>query len=164
MRNTGKGFESMVLATAGAYETEGVMTLRKVDPPTQVVWRLGKPQVIFKKGNPFLDFVGCWTERGGCAVFLEAKSTNEQRLPIYSDGGVSSLQMEALLRWERAGAAVGVLWEFKGEVRFVSTRVIRMNRHLGRSSVSWGCAEQVPQGMGFKIADFVVNLRRLYPE
>jgi penicillin-binding protein-related factor A (putative recombinase) len=163
LRNTGKGFESMVLATAEVYEAEGVLTLCKVDPPTQVVWSRNKPKVIFKKGNPFLDFVGSWTERGGCALFLEAKSTKDDRLDIYAQGGVTVAQVQSLLRWEKAGAAVGVLWERHGEIRFLSLLTIRKNRQLGRSSVGWNCAEIVPQGMGFKIADFVVNLRKAYP-
>lgn len=160
-RNTGKGFESELKRIAEIYETKKLLALEKVDPPVKVLGSGEFRKVIFLP-NPFLDYVGTWTERGGRAVFLEAKSYETQRLPI-GDGGLTQKQGNKLKRWHSAGAAVGMLWECKGMVVFFSMQQIDDAFYYGRKSLQFEHGEPVQQGQGFILYDYIENLRRAYP-
>jgi penicillin-binding protein-related factor A (putative recombinase) len=161
-RNTGKPFEIQISNIASLYEQRNLLSLEKVDPPVRVIGTGTNRKVIFQK-NPHLDFVGVWTERGGRALFMEAKSTDDERLPLNAEGGIRDAQVKALQRWHRCGAAVGILWECRGKVRFISYE--RVRRALAQNFKSFAIDETVPvkQGNGFIIYDFIENLRAAYP-
>src|SRR6187402_1485458 len=79
--NNGKGFEGLISKLAQAYAARWIATLEKVEPPVRVIGFGPARKVIFLK-NPFLDYVGTWTAAGGRAIFIEGKSTAEDRLPL----------------------------------------------------------------------------------
>ncbi len=106
----GRGFEQQVENSAAHYERQQILLLRKVEPPTRVVGGGAARKVIFLD-NPFLDFVGSWTERGGRMIVLEAKETHEPRLSY--GGGLTERQLEAMHRWWQVGAAVGLVWNWQ---------------------------------------------------
>ena len=71
--------------------------------------RLGRRWVP-RRNNPFLDFVGVWTETGR-AVFIEAKYTEDEYLRVDGrGGGVDDRQMANLRLWDKAGADAMVIW------------------------------------------------------
>lgn len=157
---TGKGLEGRIEVAAGVYSNRRVCYLKKVDPPTKTIIQGGKPQTILLE-NPFLDFVGVWTERAGRLIVLEAKTTSEARLPMVT-GGLTQKQIDALRAWHNAGAAVGVIWEFNLNWGWVSLPLIQKTLSGGRKSVPWEDAEIISQGECVLI-DFMRNLRRDYP-
>jgi penicillin-binding protein-related factor A (putative recombinase) len=156
-KNDGKGFESEIAATAEAYERAGIARLQKVDPPVRVFWKAGKQQVIFLK-NPWLDFAGVFTKRGGRALFVEAKSIEVGRLKVDADGGLSSTQWSAMKSWRRAGAACCVLWRKHGEVRLYVPEMIQAALDAGDRSLVFEAGVSVPQGQGMVIWDFLSAL------
>ncbi len=113
--NRGREFEKEILEVAKRYEADRSMTLRKVDPPTRFI--RGK---IVMMANPFLDFCGSWTERGGRAVFLEAKRTDTDRLKLCCAGGLTEKQLQSLRRWRSAGAVTGIIWRSKSGDFFIN--------------------------------------------
>lgn len=161
-RATGQRFETYIKMICEAYETQGRAKIRKVDPPTKTFGG-GHAMRIIHLANPFLDLVGSWQERSGRAIFLECKSTQIARLPVCCDGGVTANQYEALMSWEAAGAAVGVLWEHADDIRFVSTGMMAANRSEGRASVPWKDAYGIPRGLGFVTHDWLTMLGQIYP-
>lgn len=163
-RNTGKSFEGLLETVCVHYAAKGIMRLKKVEPPTRIIGGGHFKRIIFLP-NPFLDFVGTWTERAGRAVFIEAKSTSEPKLPLGSDGGVTAKQVDALRDWHGAGAAVGVLWEVKGDVFFVGVRkLLAVLEVEGRKHLKPHDCEPVEQGIGCIYFDFRASLASLYPE
>lgn len=163
--NTGKGTEDLVKIMGEIYESQGRAVLRKVDPPTRTIRIAGKP-VVIQLDNPFLDFVGTWTERAGRMLVIEVKSTKVARLDVGKDSGVNAKQLAALHAWEKGGAAVGVIWmcdERSREMRFVSLQRIEACRAEGRASVPWKDAYNIPQGMGLLTHDFLAILSAIYP-
>lgn len=159
-RNDGRGFEEQMSKTCAAYFHARVMRLEKCEPPARILYKPGGRDVIFLE-NPFLDFVGTWTERSGRAVLIEAKSTSEPRLSL--GGKLTDKQIEWLERWHLAGAAVGVVWEFVGQgARFLPVGQI-VETFKMRKHVKWEEAEPIAQGRGFVLHDFAHNLRRWYP-
>jgi penicillin-binding protein-related factor A (putative recombinase) len=161
-RNTGKPFETQIQSIANIYEQRNLLAIEKVDPPVRVEGHGENRRVIFLK-NPHLDFVGVWTERGSRALHLEAKSTDDDRLPI-GPGGIRDNQVQAMHRWHAQGVALGILWEFRGQVRFISYE--RLRRALAQNFKSFAIDETVPvkQGTGFILYDFIQNLRTAYPQ
>lgn len=109
MKNRGKQFEKDLEEVFTFYEHRRLLVLRKVDPPTQFI---GPGKIIYK-ANPFLDFVGSWTERGGRMLVIEAKHTDNPKLDISSGAGITTDQMHSLRRWHHAGAVAAVLWRFE---------------------------------------------------
>ena len=103
--NDGRDFQTEILTAAEEYRFRGFMRLRKADPPM----RLAGGRVIMLE-NPWLDFGGAWTERGGRALFIEAKSTSTPVLPFDRDGGITEKQMDEISNWRLAGAVAFVLW------------------------------------------------------
>lgn len=156
--NDGKRFEGLVKDVAADYFRKKILRLEKVEPPTRIV---GPNRIIFLE-NPFADFMGTWEERGGRAMFIEAKSTKDERLPI-GNGKLSDDQIDWLIRWHTCGAAVGVIWESAFRVGFLPIGTIEAIRKSGRRHIKFEEADPVPQGMGRCIFDFAQNLRRWYP-
>lgn len=103
----GKGFEHDIIERAKVYEAKKYLVLRKVDPPSRII----RGRVLFL-ANPFLDFVGSFTERGGRAIFLEAKETHEDKLGIGAKtNGITDKQLHSLRVWHHSGAIAGTLWK-----------------------------------------------------
>lgn len=102
--NSGKPLEKLVDMIAKEYDRQHVARLRKCDPPTAYV----RGHVVNLR-NPWPDFVGSWTSKGGRLLMVECKSTAEDFLPVGSSG-VRDEQVEALTSWAVAGAACFVLW------------------------------------------------------
>lgn len=163
-KNTGTDFETHVALVCDAYRAQRRADITKVEPPTKTLFiGPGRTKTIHLE-NPYLDFVGAWTERGGRAVHIEAKTTQAPRLPVGNDAGVSAEQLTNLKRWHAAGAAVGVLWEHDGQVRFVTITAIEHARTVeDRASVKWANAYPIPPGDGFVSFDFLAILSVLYP-
>lgn len=128
--NTGKRFENMVSASAAHYQAEGLLRIKKVEPPTRIVGGGQARRVIFME-NPFLDWVGAWTERRGRAVFIECKSTGEGKLP-FDGNGVTTLQLDAMRNWSNAGAVAFVLWEWKDRIKVVPVSIFKAARDAVR--------------------------------
>lgn len=157
--NDGKRFERLFKQVADEYKYRRVLRMEKCDPPTRIV---GPGKILFLE-NPFADFVGSWTERGGRSILLEAKSTQDDRLPM-GTGKLSDKQIEWLYRWHCAGAVVGVVWEAAFKVGFLPIGKIKQIADSGRRHLKFEDADNVPQGRGLILFDFVQNLRRWYPE
>ncbi len=157
---TGTKFEDHVQLVCEAYAAQGRASLAKVAPPVLVL--RGGAKVI-PLPNPFVDFTGAWTERGGRALHIEAKSTTDPRLPIYNETGIKPHQIENLERWRKAGAAVGVLWEYGTEVRMVSLSLIYKTAEV-RKSIPWVDAYPIPKGTGLVSFDFLATLGQMYPK
>src|SRR4051812_39497067 len=74
--NTGKAFEKELERTCGAYNSQRIARLQKVDPPVRIIRYMDKEKgklverIIFLQ-NPFLDIMGCWTARGGRTILVE---------------------------------------------------------------------------------------------
>lgn len=154
--NTGKPFEHLILEALERYDVLGVMRARKVDPP--VAMKDGK---IILRRNPFLDFVGAWTERGGRALFFEAKSTTDPYLPVNAAGGISPGQCQAIREWSRAGAVVFVLWQYRRQVALLPFTTV-MAAELGGDHFKWPAGIAVPEH-GFGYPDFIEVLRQIIP-
>lgn len=112
--NTGKPFEEELATILTKYGARGQLRLKKVEPPMRFAGRR-----IILLPNPFLDFCGSWVERGGRAVFMEAKSTSKNTLPM-GKSGLTDTQLDALRHWHNAGAVAFVLWKYDGVVRFIA--------------------------------------------
>lgn len=138
--NDGRGFQKEIEGTVALYREQGIASLEKADPPVVIIWpfdpitKTKKQRVIFKK-NPWLDFVGVWTCRGGRALFVEAKSTSTHRLPINRHGGLTDEQVTALFRWRRAGAAVCVVWRFDDRAVLFTPEMLQTATVAGAKSL-----------------------------
>jgi hypothetical protein len=163
-KNQGTWFERDLVRICNAYRGKRTMDLEKVEPPTRVVKRppTFQPEIL-RLANPFLDFVGTWTAQGGRAIFLEAKSTAEPRLPLRTSGGLSESQHDALLRWADSGAAVGVLWGHREDVRFVPLIAIAAQLAAGVKHLKWENATPIPAGVGWIRWDFAAVLAQYCP-
>lgn len=155
--SNGAALERTLATVFNHYETKRILRLRKVDPPTIVV----KGRVVMK-ANPFLDFVGVWTEGAQAALFVEAKSTKEPRLPV-GHGGITETQWENLLQWTAAGAVVFVLWEHSERLALVTVADIAAALQSGRRSVSWSEVKKLPQGIGMNLWDIAGAMRENWP-
>ena len=164
--NTGKAFESMISNSINSYRDK--LKMKKVDPPTRVVGSGNFRKVIFLE-NPFPDFVGCWTERGGRAVFIECKSTGKPKLPFNSDNGITVKQMQNLHHWHSGGAVVFVLWQHNNSVRLVPAPVIfdaetANTRHSSVKHVDWeNSGTLIQQGIGMCLVDFLPAMHLHWP-
>lgn len=127
--NDGKDFEAEIKLCAAEYQFRGWLRLKKVDPPVRLLGGGQFRKVIFLE-NPFLDWTGCWTERGGRSVFIECKSTTGLALPFDRDGGVTSAQVTSIINWRLAGALAFVLWRTPEGVALISSRaLVDLRRH-----------------------------------
>lgn len=136
-----------------AYERNGVATIKKVDPPTLTLGG-GRRTVLLE--NPWLDFAGTWTARGGRSIIIEAKHTEKPILPINRKGGITPKQWENLLMWKRAGAAVFIAWEYKRDIRVSTPELISgFLDQSQRKSMPWFACCQVDKGTGFITHDIL---------
>ena len=165
-KNTGKDLEKRIADIAKIYEAQERALIHKCDPPSRTINVKGKTFTTLLK-NPFPDFVGTWTENGGKALLIEAKSTKHPRLPIMcKSGGVTIDQIKHLTHWHHAGAAVGIVWEHELHWRFVGIRQVHETLLLKRGnqprrSIKWDEAEVIPQN-GMNYMDFLKNISDCY--
>lgn len=158
--NQGQWLEKLLKAIVAGYEQRGIMTLKKVDPPTILIhgqW--------VRTPSPFLDFVGSWTERGGRAVFLECKTTRDGKLGLLDQGGITQNQYDALLDWHYAGAVSCVLWAAGSRIALVTAS--QLESHIERAREM-----KTPRRLSFdeleakfsisEIYNFVTALRAIY--
>ena len=75
----GKEFEDILARICDCYRQSGRAKIHKVDPPSKMVGRGPGARIIYGV-NPFLDFIGTWSERGNRSLMMEAKSTSNHRL------------------------------------------------------------------------------------
>ena len=162
-RNDGRGFENALEVIFTRYAAHNRMRVKKAEPPCKVMGFGAGRRVIFLK-NPFLDFVGLWNERAGRFVTLEAKSTSKPVLPLDSDGGVTTAQVEALRWWTVAGGAAAVLWEHRGEVKLVLPLTI-VDTLRTRRSLRWEAAGQlIKPGLGLERWQVLAALEAAFPK
>lgn len=163
-KNSGTSFEDHVEIVCDYYRAARSADITKVEPPTRTLFiGPGKTKIIHLE-NPYLDFVGTWTARGGKAIHLEAKTTDTPRLPVGNKAGVDAQQLASLHRWHNAGAAVGVLWQHMGKVRFVTLTALQHALEVEeRASVAWTKAYPIPAGPDMLSFDFLPILAALYP-
>lgn len=159
-RNDGHGFEAQIEAVLRCYASKQQMRVKKVSQPVKVYGPPGRQRVIHLE-NPFLDFLGSWTERGGRMIMFEAKSTLEPKLRL-GDGGLSSTQAAELHLWDLAGAVSFLLWEHRGAVRLWHDQMIaaqgREWRHLKFEN-----GVEVKPGLGFVLWDFRRTMLEIWP-
>jgi len=160
-RNNGRAFEGLVETILTHYAGAGLLRLKKVEPPTRTFGGAGRRQVVYL-ANPFLDFIGAWTEAGGRTVCLEVKSTQENRLPMGGTSGLSGTQVETIFHWENAGAVVAVIWECPEGVFMVRPAGVRRAIAAGRKSLKPEDGLRVPRGTGWVVWDFLSLLRVVY--
>lgn len=158
--STGTAFEKSIFQTCEAYRSAGIATFHKVDPPTRVL-RIGKATRTIHLKNPFLDFVGSWTELGGKMLMIECKFTEGPLLRLDHDAGIKASQIESGLRWAAAGAAVAYLWRVGSDTRLVTPAMVRAQL-TQRRSLRWCDAHPIPQGKHFILIDFLALLRQLH--
>ena len=162
MKNGGAQFEEILATQHEAYEAQGRARLHKVSPPCLVFGTPGRQRVVLKE-NPFLDFVGSWTERGGRSIHVEAKMTATPRIGINNATGIKPDQLVNLQKWEASGSAVGVLWFHAGECRLLTLNQIFAARDEGRGSVRWGKAYRLYQTTDLVFWDYLTALAVIYP-
>lgn len=169
-RNTGKEFEKQILDVLVQYQSSGVMRLKKVDPPVRVVGSGAFRRILFLS-NPWLDWVGCWTQRGGRAVLIEAKSTADPKLPFLTSGGLTQTQFDTLRNWHNCGAATGILWQFDGQVKFIPgagviTLIENWKWGMSYKYVPWGADVTGPvlkKTGKFVHFDFAERMGKIWP-
>lgn len=149
--NTGKEFESTLEAVFEGYRKRGIADVQKVDPPVRVVGPPKFKRVILLE-NPWLDFVGTWTEMGGRMLVIEAKSTEEPRLEL-GDGGFTKAQQDAMARWHRSGALTGLVWYHGGAVKVITHGMVQMALEMGVKSFKWRHLPGTPKGEGWVLWD-----------
>lgn len=159
MKNNGKPLEAAIKAVAVHYARNGEMRLEKVDPPTRIVF----PKRIVFMENPFLDFIGTWTERGGRMVCIEAKSTDGPTLTLKHKGGVTEGQINSMRLWADYGAAVGIVWAYGRDIAFVPVALVFSQLEAGVKHIKWEHAcPLVPRNPMYR-ADFLPALREYFP-
>lgn len=160
-KNTGKFLEQLITTIGNAYEAHRILKLAKVDPPSFVVRKESRYQAFFKR-NPFVDYIGSWSKRGGRTLAIEAKSTSKPTLALCCEGGLRENQYINLHAWQNSGAAVGVLWEYDKTIKFLSLNKIMTILDTGKKSISFDLADEVKQGQGYILYDFEKNLEATY--
>lgn len=159
-------FEANVKRVLEHYRQRNILRMEKVGPPARIMGGGLRRNVIFME-NPFMDFVGTWTERGGRMLAIEAKSTQDGKLVMAEAGNLKDKQIEWLQRWHAAGAAVGILWEWRGTGwRFIPLGNLMAVVKTGRRHIKWDESCAIPRMSGHPQAhhDFICNLRTIYPQ
>ena len=160
--NTGAPFERMLEQTHTSYLAKKRAKIEKVAPPTRMV-RRGAFWIPLHMENPFLDFVGVWSEAGCRALMMEAKSTRTPRLAVGSNDGLNERQWRALRDWHASGCAACVLWEFLGVVKLIMVEDVH-EQIKSRKSLAWtDCKCEVRRGIGFVHYDWLTTLRERMP-
>lgn len=161
----GRSLEHELELIANLYSERGILRLGRTTPPTRT-WKEGESQRVCFLKNCWCDFAGVWSERSGRMLVIEAKVTQEPVLDLAAGkdgkGGLSKNQIENLLMWERAGAAVGVIWQWQGKSAWISTANIQA-AYPKEKHIHFRDLAPISQGEGFLLIDFVQNLRACYP-
>lgn len=161
----GRGFEDEVEATLRCYSSDGFLRCKKVEPPM----RIFGGRTIFL-ANPFLDFIGAWSERGGRLVCFECKATRECKLGVGGSGGLNERQLDAMRLWDAAGAVAFLLWRHPakdGMVALPSEVELWPCRAMDDLPAKHICAGEgitVGQGTGFRTVDFLPVMRKLWTD
>lgn len=138
MRKRGGELETSLHSIHELYLMERRARIHKVDPPTRVFQKGGRKQVIFLE-NPFLDYIGVWTEAGGRMLAVEAKETAEPRLEL-AKTKLNPNQCRAIDLWTGAGAVAVICWRHDRQIKLVTPEIIRAEQEAGRASVRWSRA------------------------
>ncbi len=164
-KNDGKSFQREIEITAGAYQNRRKLVLRKVDPPARIFGRTQAERRVVFLSNPFLDFLGCWEERQGRALFVECKSTATHRLPFKRSGGLTEEQLSTIKTWRLARAAVCVLWRWNGRVTLWTPEMLVAAEAAGAKSLVFADGKPVGAGEGKILWDFLpVLAAALWPK
>lgn len=155
----GQAFQKRVELGFVALRRAGRATIEKIDPPVRVVGTGQFRRVIFLE-NPWLDYGGVWTEAGGRAMQIEAKSTEQPRLPVGRPGGLTAQQTANLIGWHRRGVACAVLWGHGDETRILTAEEIESAVDAGAASIRWRHVPAVPRGTGGLEFDWLAELAR----
>lgn len=161
--NQGRWLQDLVTTICEDYDRRRLAKIHKVDPPMKIVGTGYARKTIFMP-NPFVDYIGAWEVRAGRAIALEAKSTADPSLALCQSCGVTDKQWLALNGWRRAGAAVGILWGYRDEIRFVPFEAARAQLTTGVKHVKWEHATPVPRGLGMCVFDFLHTLAEYHPQ
>ncbi len=167
----GRAFQELLKRTFDSYAAQGVAYIHKTDPPVRVIGFGPARKIIFQK-NPFLDFIGTWTARGGRTIVLEAKAISGTRLRLLlgkgKDGkpkkgdGITEAQLRNALDWSARGALVAFLWHQDGQTRLVTPEMANAYAVAsGEKSIPWLEAHKVPQGNGFALVDVLQAMAAL---
>jgi penicillin-binding protein-related factor A (putative recombinase) len=147
--NRGTAFERELGLLFDAYRGANRADIQKVEAPTKV-FGAGKAKRTIHLTNPFLDYVGAWTERSGRMIQLEAKHTESPRLALGGADGLTRSQWDAARAWDKAGAMVLLLWQYRDEVRVTTPHLAMHAAQInGRKSIRWADAYRMPAGLGF---------------
>lgn len=155
--NDGRSFQKEIELTLSGYENRGMARMAKVDPPVRIFGGGGSRKVLFT-ANPWLDYAGVWTAQYGRAIFVEAKSTSSDRLPINRHGGLTESQWTAMRAWRRAGAACALLWKFDRRVALFVPEMLDEAIRAGEISVRFDEGRAVENGQGKVLWDFLSTL------
>src|SRR5690606_7181012 len=124
--------ECEIKRLADKLNAQGLLKLRKVDPPTFTT-RGG----VMHKTNPFLDFIGC--TRNGQMITFEVKCIHSHRLPLIPKGkkgkGISFNQKEAILDWANAGSICGCIWFNGVDYLWISPALLMEHVTQGKKSI-----------------------------
>lgn len=126
--------EDIIKKSGEAYEKKGILKIKKVSPPTAVIYKKGKPEVIHQR-NPFVDFIGCFIQKGSRMIHIEAKHYNKDRLPVNRKGGITPNQCTSLQSWYEAGCIVGAIWQKDREFFWLGIDLINDCINEDRASV-----------------------------
>ncbi len=154
--DAGKSFQSRLESIWLGYRRSGRADIEKIDPPMKVYGTGPRRNVVFLE-NPWLDYGGAWTEQGGRAIYIEAKSTEGERLSL-GNSGVSDSQIKALRRWTRAGAVAAVAWHHGNEIKIVPARELLDALDAGAKSIHWRHLPAAPRGLGLIEFDILTAL------
>jgi hypothetical protein len=142
-KKAGDEFEESLEAAFLIYRMRRLAKIHKIDPP---MYYDSKKQAFMPSGESnFLDFGGCWSERGGQALWIEAKSTQGPYLQLgHHKDGLKNSQWNNLLEWEGSGAAVMLVWKSQGVILHAGTADIKRALADGRSSLTADYCRPVP--------------------
>ncbi len=156
--DAGKSFQTRLESIFDGYRLAGRADIEKIDPPLRVYGTGARRNVVFLE-NPWLDFGGTWTEAGGRAIYIEAKSTAGDRLAL-GNSGVSDSQIKALRRWTKSGAVAAVAWLHANQIKIIPARELLDAWDAGAKSMKWRHLPEVERGLGLIEFDILAALAR----
>lgn len=157
--DAGQGFQTRLESIFAGYRKAGIADIEKIDPPVKIMGGGKFRRVIFME-NPWLDFGGTWSQQGGRAIFIEAKSTEKDRLSLGS--GVSDNQIKALRRWTKSGAVAGVAWLHSNQIKIIPAIELLSAWDAGAKSIRWQHLPAVERGLGLIEFDILGALAERY--